>query len=356
MLNKLLATNTNDPDLARRMRSIMLVSLALSLLAIAVTPTIFMFDEGTAIGIAVLTASLCMYSLSYWLARRGYVTAATTLIISMNLCGILATLFSVKAMFVGLFLLVSVLIGGLVLRLRYVWLVVVLCILGLTFVQRTIGNTSVDPNQDVLILWFVIGMLIFAGIISSISASQLEIMLKTIRQARGEALQANNELAHMNQTLETRIAERTNALNETLKNQESLNHELQASIAKQGELNQLILDLSMPIIPIRHDTVIVPLTGSMTSDRAEQLISSVLKHIETNRIRTTILDVTGVPVVDTHVGQVILRTADAARLMGSRTVLVGIRPEVAQTLVSLGIKFDDLQPASTLQTALERVA
>ncbi|MBP8251231.1 MAG: STAS domain-containing protein, partial [Herpetosiphon sp.] len=106
----------------------------------------------------------------------------------------------------------------------------------------------------------------------------------------------------------------------------------------------------------RHDTVIVPLTGSMTSDRAEQLISSVLKHIETNRIRTTILDVTGVPVVDTHVGQVILRTADAARLMGSRTVLVGIRPEVAQTLVSLGINLDELQPASTLQTALERVA
>jgi len=141
-------------------------------------------------------------------------------------------------------------------------------------------------------------------------------------------------------------------LSQTLAAQQALAEELQRSLAAQQELSQTILELSLPIIPVREGTVVAPLSGMIDSVRAAKLTESVLKTIEQRHVHTVILDITGVPVVDTQVALALVHTASAARLMGAETILVGVRPEVAQTLVSLGIHLG-LRTAATLQEGLE---
>ncbi len=165
-----------------------------------------------------------------------------------------------------------------------------------------------------------------------------------------ERMQA--ELAQANAGLEERIAGRTSELQQALAAQQALAEELRQSLAAQQELSQLIIDLSLPVIPVREGTVVVPISGAIDSTRAEKLTRSVLDAIQQRSTHTVILDITGVPIVDTQVAQALVRTASASRLMGAETILVGIRPEVAQTLIGLGIHLG-LRTAATLQEGLE---
>jgi anti-anti-sigma factor len=96
----------------------------------------------------------------------------------------------------------------------------------------------------------------------------------------------------------------------------------------------------------------MPLVGGIDSARAALLMDSLLGAIERQRARTVILDVTGVPLVDTHVAQVLLRAAAAARLLGAEPVLVGLRPELAQTIVGLGVDLSGLTTQADLQSGV----
>ena len=86
--------------------------------------------------------------------------------------------------------------------------------------------------------------------------------------------------------------------------------------------------------------------------RSQLLMHNVLGAIKHNQVRTVILDITGVPVVDTQVAQIIKQTARAAQIMGASTMLVGIRPEVAQVLVSLNVDFNKMRVFANLQQAI----
>jgi anti-anti-sigma factor len=125
---------------------------------------------------------------------------------------------------------------------------------------------------------------------------------------------------------------------------------------RQQVLNELLNALSLPIIPVREDVLVVPLVGNIDGVRAQRLIGGVLEQIEQRQARAIILDVTGVAVVDTQLAQTLLRTAEATRLLGARTMLVGIRAEVAQTLVSLGGDLSSLHTAAILQEGLAAVS
>lgn len=113
-----------------------------------------------------------------------------------------------------------------------------------------------------------------------------------------------------------------------------------------------IQELSTPLIPISEHVVVMPLIGSIDSSRAQQVIERLLTGISENRADTVILDITGVPIVDTQVANALIRAAQAVRLLGAQIVLTGIRPEVAQTLVGLGIDLRNIVTHSTLQTAI----
>jgi rsbT co-antagonist protein RsbR len=96
----------------------------------------------------------------------------------------------------------------------------------------------------------------------------------------------------------------------------------------------------------------MPLIGAFDSARAGQVLATLLHGIERSRARVAILDITGVPLVDTQVAKELLTAAQAVRLLGAQIVLTGIRPEVAQTLVGLGVDLSAIVITSTLQNGI----
>jgi rsbT co-antagonist protein RsbR len=111
-------------------------------------------------------------------------------------------------------------------------------------------------------------------------------------------------------------------------------------------------DLATPLIPISGQVVAMPLVGAMDTQRAQQVIEVLLRGVEASRARIAILDITGVPIVDTQVANALVAAAQAVRLLGAQVILTGIRPEVAQTLVGLGIDLASLVTRATLQDGI----
>jgi rsbT co-antagonist protein RsbR len=114
-----------------------------------------------------------------------------------------------------------------------------------------------------------------------------------------------------------------------------------------------ILELSTPVIQVWDDVLVLPVIGTLDSARAARLTENLLERIARDQAEVVILDVSGVPAVDTEVAQHLLKTVEAARLMGSVSVLSGIRPETAQAIVHLGIELGTLRCRSNLKDALQ---
>lgn len=127
---------------------------------------------------------------------------------------------------------------------------------------------------------------------------------------------------------------------------------LHAAYERERMLSQTVREIGCPIIPLLPDVLLVPLIGAIDSQRAQLIISGVLDAIGALRAHTVFLDVTGVPIVDTQVASSLIQTAQAATLLGARVVMVGIRPEIAQSIVGLGIDLRHLSMNSTLASAL----
>ncbi|MEO7911837.1 MAG: PAS domain-containing protein [Roseiflexaceae bacterium] len=114
----------------------------------------------------------------------------------------------------------------------------------------------------------------------------------------------------------------------------------------------LLEELSTPLIPITQHVVVMPLIGSIDSRRAQQVLDALLQGITERHARIAILDITGVPIVDTQVAGALIRAAQAAQLLGAQVVITGIRPEVAQTLVGLGTELRGIVTRSDLQSGI----
>jgi rsbT co-antagonist protein RsbR len=112
-------------------------------------------------------------------------------------------------------------------------------------------------------------------------------------------------------------------------------------------------ELSTPIIPIHEGILVLPMVGSIDSRRAGQIMEGLLEGISAHTADVVILDITGVPVIDTGVANYLLQAARAARLLGSTVVLVGIGAEIAQTMVQLGIDLTGIVTRANLQTGIE---
>ena len=111
-------------------------------------------------------------------------------------------------------------------------------------------------------------------------------------------------------------------------------------------------ELSTPLIPIDDTIVVMPLIGNIDAMRAQQMLEALLFGVVERQAETAILDITGVPVVDTQVADALLRAARAVALVGAQVILTGVRPEVAQTLVGLGADLGGLVAQSSLQAGI----
>jgi rsbT co-antagonist protein RsbR len=114
-----------------------------------------------------------------------------------------------------------------------------------------------------------------------------------------------------------------------------------------------ILELSTPVIQVWDKVLVLPIIGTLDSLRASRLTESLLERVSLDQAEVVILDVSGVPAIDTDVAQHLLKTVDAARLMGTVSVLSGVRPETAQAMVHLGIDLGNLRCRTTLKEALQ---
>lgn len=112
-------------------------------------------------------------------------------------------------------------------------------------------------------------------------------------------------------------------------------------------------ELSAPLIPIFEGITVMPLVGTIDTERAKQIMENLLHGVVKHRSEVVLIDITGVPVVDTMVAHHIIQAAEAVRLVGAKCMIVGIRPEIAQTIVNLGIKLTDLTTKSTLKKGIE---
>jgi anti-anti-sigma factor len=138
-------------------------------------------------------------------------------------------------------------------------------------------------------------------------------------------------------------------------------HDLIASSRAQRQLQaatiatqrSLIQELSTPIIPISEAILIMPLIGAIDSRRAQQIMEAMLEAIAQHGASYLIVDISGIAVVDTTIAHHLMQAARAVQLLGARVLLVGINPEIAQTLVGLGIDFGALATHATLQAGFE---
>jgi rsbT co-antagonist protein RsbR len=133
--------------------------------------------------------------------------------------------------------------------------------------------------------------------------------------------------------------------------------------AERAALQQQVIDaqrntvreLSTPLIPLTNDVLIMPLIGTIDSQRAQQVMEALLEGVAQHQAELVILDITGVAIVDTQVAQAFMQAAQAVRLLGAQVMLTGIQPQIAQTLVHLGVDLSSIQTRGSLQAGIAAV-
>lgn len=113
-------------------------------------------------------------------------------------------------------------------------------------------------------------------------------------------------------------------------------------------------ELSAPLIPVFENISVMPLIGTIDTERAKLIMENLLNGVIEHRSQVVLIDITGVPVVDTMVANHVIQASEAVRLVGAECILVGIRPEIAQTIVNLGIDLTRFPTKSTLKKGIER--
>ncbi len=123
----------------------------------------------------------------------------------------------------------------------------------------------------------------------------------------------------------------------------------EAVIAEQAET---LLELSTPVVKLWDGIVALPLVGTLDSARTQVVMEALLQALVDTGSEHAIIDITGVAAVDTQVAQHLLKTVQAARLLGAECIISGIRPQIAQTVVALGIELGDIQTKANLADAM----
>ncbi|HEY1014482.1 MAG TPA: STAS domain-containing protein [Herpetosiphonaceae bacterium] len=127
---------------------------------------------------------------------------------------------------------------------------------------------------------------------------------------------------------------------------------LRDSLEEQSHLVAMVRELSSPIIPVHDSILVLPLVGSIDAQRAQMIMEDLLTAIVDRQAELVIIDITGVPLVDTAIANYLVQTTKAVNLLGAQTVLVGIGADVAQTLVGLEIDLRQMTVRANLQDGI----
>jgi rsbT co-antagonist protein RsbR len=119
------------------------------------------------------------------------------------------------------------------------------------------------------------------------------------------------------------------------------------------EQQEAIRELSTPVLQVRERLLILPIIGLIDPQRARQLTEQLLRGIRTNRARVVVIDITGVAAMDANVANHLVQTVEAARLLGATVIVTGLSPEIAQTLVNIGVDLGKMNTVGDLQGGIE---
>jgi anti-anti-sigma regulatory factor len=187
-----------------------------------------------------------------------------------------------------------------------------------------------DALYDAAHLLKTIGyMLVLGGLISSM----YELFVQAVEGAKA--------ISATNQSLQTEIAERRLA-EAALREREELVHAQASTLA----------ELSAILLPISESAMVMPLIGVLDAERARRMTEALLAGVNAHRTRVVILDITGMALVDTQAANALLSAARAVRLLGAQAVITGIRADVAQTLVGLGVDLSGIVTRNSLQSGI----
>ncbi len=195
--------------------------------------------------------------------------------------------------------------------------------------------------------------------LSALLAYQAAIAVENAR-LYAHVQRVKGELLRANEVLESHVQQRTEELREA---NERLRVELveraraeQERAALQEEIiraqHERLLELSTPIIPITEEIVVMPLIGTMDAARASQMLETALRGASDARAKMVILDITGIKTMDVGVASTLVQTTSALRLLGTQAAVTGIRPDVAQTLVALGVNLGSVLTFGTLRSGI----
>ena len=119
------------------------------------------------------------------------------------------------------------------------------------------------------------------------------------------------------------------------------------------EQQEAIRVLSTPVLQVRERLLILPIIGVIDPQRARQLTEQLLRGIRTNRAKVVVIDITGVPMMDATVANLLVQTVEATRLLGATVIITGLSPEIAQTLVTIGVDLSKMNTVGDLQGGIE---
>lgn len=346
-LDWLLTVNSPDENVRRRGRNIIYIILGLFVLMlfIAVAWTII-----TPVSIIFVFATV-LPTLTYFgmlvLVRRGYVDTAAVIIFMMQLTvSVYILTSSFEQPWSVMMLITPLLFASVSLRAWQIWIAFIAIAIARVFINTQTRDTTTDILIFQIITFAVFTLMLFLG------TRSLEQSLQQSDELRHVAEGSSNALAAANDNLEQAVNNRTADLQHALSDVRERELRLTQTLQKLSVSQELVRSLSAPIIPILPSVIVVPLAGILDGEQAQRLMQQVLERISAQRSRDLILDITGVPIMDSHVANVVIQIAQAVKLLGTRTLLVGVRPEVAQTLVALNIEFGDLEIFADLQDAV----
>ena len=179
------------------------------------------------------------------------------------------------------------------------------------------------------------------------SPSETAMFVFSLKQPLFDMLQRQKQ--HDGKTLAKDLWDLTVLLDKLgLYTMEVYQHSRDSIIRRQ---QQELMELSTPVVQLWDEVLALPLIGTLDSSRTQVVMESLLQRIVETGARIAIIDITGVPTVDTLVAQHLMKTVSAARLMGADCIISGIRPQIAQTIVHLGVNLHDIVTKSTLADA-----
>ena len=183
-------------------------------------------------------------------------------------------------------------------------------------------------------------------VLSSVAAGELDVRIES---------EYEDDLTGVEEAINILIDDLTYELKQSKQMKENLEVQLakikeqQKTIVKQQED---LLELSSPVTKVWDNILILPVIGTLDSQRTQIMMENLLEKIVETGCTYSILDITGVPTVDTQVANHLLKTVTSARLLGAECIISGISPAIAQTIVHLGIDLSAIRTKATLQDAM----